>query len=138
MKLWKEIGDFFTELIRQFVEIFVYIFNPKNITVVGVIIAAIGIGAYIMHISMKFDYMLTVNNGYRCNISENSILVIIFAVFFFGIFALFAIGEAVSILEYKKKFQKKLPDSMKRSILFNAAFAICALIIVIIVMSKCW
>lgn len=137
MKIFRSIGSFIHDLGIQLRDIFLYIVNPKHALLVGTIIGAILLGGYIMHLSMRFDFMLTVNNGYRCNISENSILIIIFAVFFFAIFTMFAIGQAVNIIDFKKH-NRRLTGEMKWSLLFTSLFALSALIVMIIVLNKCW
>lgn len=136
MNIFRSIGSFIGDLGSQIRDIFLYIVNPKHLMLVGTIIGAILLGGYMMRLSMRFDFMLSVNNGYRCNISENSILTIIFAVFFFGVFSLFAIGQAVNIIDYKKH-NRKPTGEMKWSLLFTSVFALSGLIVMLIVLNKC-
>lgn len=136
MNIFRSIGSFVGDLGTQIWDIFIYIVNPKHLILIGTIIGAVLLGGYIMHLSMRFDFMLTVNNGYRCNISENSILAIIFAVFFFGIFSLFAIGQAVNLIEYKKH-NRTPTGEMKWSLIFTSVFALSALVVMLIVLNKC-
>jgi len=136
-RIFYEILDVFREMKNQFIQMILFLCSPRNLLIVFTLCSTLGLAIYLFFLAMKFDYMNTVYNRAHCVLDNTSIVLLLSLGMFFGIFSLLAIGEAINIVEFKKRYHKKLPDSMVRNAIYISLFALCALISIVIILRKC-
>lgn len=136
-RFFRAIREIIHEIFSQIVDLLVYICSPRNILIVFTLISVLSLSIYLCFLAMKFDYMNTITSRSFCYVDNQSIFMLLVLGMFFGIFSLLSVGEAINIVEYKRRFKKKLPDSMVRGVIYIVLFAICALISIILILKRC-